>query len=122
MEFLSQYDSQFVYVRGDRNSVADALSRRPTNFCSADAEKSASCPYPASLADEEDFLCHIFKPVDRDLLCAVTALSDITPDIQTPPFTFSISADQDFYACCGTAMIRTLGQNHSSPLYMASRI
>jgi hypothetical protein len=38
MEFLSQYDAQFVYVRGDRNSVADALSRCPTSVCSADAE------------------------------------------------------------------------------------
>ena len=26
MEFLSQYDAHFVYVRGERNSVADALS------------------------------------------------------------------------------------------------
>jgi hypothetical protein len=93
--FLTVY-SQFVYVRGDRNSVVDALSRRLTNFCSADAKKSASRPYPASLADKEDILCHIFEPVDRDLLCAVTMLSDITPDIQMPSFTLSISADKDF--------------------------
>src|ERR1700678_493672 len=90
MEFLSQYNSQFVYVRGDRNSVADALSRRPADFCSADAEKSASRPYPASLVDE-DILCHIFEPVHRDLLCAVAALSDIAP-----AFTLSISADKNF--------------------------
>src|ERR1700678_848358 len=95
MEFLSQYNSQFVYVRGDRNSVADALSRRPADFCSADAEKSASRLYPASLADEDNILCHIFEPVDRALLCAVSALSDLTPDIETP-FTLSISADKDF--------------------------
>src|ERR1700678_4068074 len=96
MEFLSQYDSQFVYVRGDRNSVADALSKCPTDFCSADAEESASRPYPASLADEEDILSYIFDPVDRDLLCAIAVLSDTAPDIQTPPFTLSICADKDF--------------------------
>src|ERR1700678_1828104 len=72
MEFLSQYDSQCVYVRGDCNSVADALSRRPADFCSADAEKSASRAYPASLVDE-DMLCYIFDPGHRNLLCAVAA-------------------------------------------------
>src|SRR6202522_3846523 len=95
MEFLSQYDTQFVYVRGDRNSVADALSRHPADFCSADAEKNASRSYPASLADE-DMLCYIFDPGHRNLLCAVAALSDIASDIQTPSFTLSISADKDF--------------------------
>src|ERR1700678_3337002 len=96
MEFLSQYDSQFVYVRGDRNSVADALSRRPADFCSHDAEKSASRPYPASLADEDDILCHIFEPVDETLLHAVSTLSDLTPDVKTPSLMLAISADKDF--------------------------
>jgi hypothetical protein len=96
MEFLSQYDSQFVYVRGDRNSVADALSRRPTDFCSADAELTASRPYPVSLADEDDILAHIFDPVDRNVLCAISALTDAAPDVRIPSLTLSIAADKDF--------------------------
>src|ERR1700678_1604919 len=96
MEFLSQYNAQFVYVRGDRNSVADALSRRPPEFCSAEAEKKASRPYPASLSDEEDCVSHIFDPIERALLTFVGALSDVAPEVPTTPLTFSISADKDF--------------------------
>ena len=74
MEFLSQYDAQFVYVRGDRNSIVDALPRRPFDFCSAEAEKKASWPYPASLSDEEDCVAHVFDPIERALLSFVSAL------------------------------------------------
>jgi hypothetical protein len=31
MEFLLQYDAHLVYVQGEQNCVADALSRQPTN-------------------------------------------------------------------------------------------
>ena len=55
MEFLSQYDAHFVYVRGEQNSVADALSRRPLdNIPSLVAEKGAQQPYSTSLTDDED--------------------------------------------------------------------
>ncbi|KAJ3491011.1 hypothetical protein NLJ89_g11382 [Agrocybe chaxingu] len=30
MEFMSQYDFKIIYVQGEANSVADALSRLPT--------------------------------------------------------------------------------------------
>src|ERR1700678_656946 len=95
MEFLSQYNAQFVYVRGDRNSVADALSRRPPEFCSAEAEKKASRPYPASLSDKEDCVSHIFDPIERALLTFVGALSDVAPEVPTTSLTFSISADKE---------------------------
>jgi hypothetical protein len=41
MKFMSQYDCKIVYVKGEDNCVADALSQ--TSF---EAEKSASIPYP----------------------------------------------------------------------------
>jgi hypothetical protein len=119
MEFLSQYDAQFVYVRGDRNSMADALSRRPTDFCSADAKQGASRPYPASLADEMEILAHIFDPVDRDLLCAIAALSDTVPDVQIPSFTLSITADKDFLRMLREGYDSDPGQNLLSQLRMA---
>ena len=37
MEFLSQYDGKIVYVKGDENSVADALSRIPIGDTSSSA-------------------------------------------------------------------------------------
>ena len=39
MEFLSQYNARFVYVKGNNNSVADALSRLPQDLTSIEAEK-----------------------------------------------------------------------------------
>ena len=47
MKFLSIYDCKFVYVKGEANSVADALSRLPSLTCksTSDAEAAASHPY-----------------------------------------------------------------------------
>jgi len=47
MELLSIYDCKFVYVKGEANSVADALSRFPSLSCSSSisAEEAASHPY-----------------------------------------------------------------------------
>ncbi|GLB45211.1 putative retrotransposable element tf2 155 kda protein type 1-like [Lyophyllum shimeji] len=50
MEFLSQFDCKIVYVKGEDNSVADALSRLPDDFPdSADTVANA-----AALADMHD--------------------------------------------------------------------
>ena len=46
MEFLSQYDGKIVYVKGDENSVADALSRIPL----LETSDSASTPQAESRA------------------------------------------------------------------------
>jgi len=47
MEFLSIYDCKFIYVKGEANTVADALSRLPSLMCqsTSDAEAAASHPY-----------------------------------------------------------------------------
>ena len=46
MEFLSQYNSKIVYVKGEDNTVADALSRLPdlitTSEMSAQADLAAT--------------------------------------------------------------------------------
>jgi len=47
MEFLSIYDCKFIYVKGEANSVADALSRLPGLICHSTlgAEAAATHPY-----------------------------------------------------------------------------
>ena len=65
MEFLSQFDAKMVYIKGDENSVADALSRMPTDTNSSTADASARHPY--------DF-CE-----DDDTLCIVASISLSTP-------------------------------------------
>jgi len=46
MEFLSQYDCKIIYLKGDDNSMADALSQ--TTF---DAEKEAAHPWSNDRAE-----------------------------------------------------------------------
>jgi RNase H-like domain found in reverse transcriptase/Integrase zinc binding domain len=95
MEFLSQYDAHFVYVQGEQNSVADALSHRPedsTPQTSLQAKKNTQQPYSTSLTDNED---DFFSSEDNQIFSLVAMLSDINP---TPKhiMTLFISADQEF--------------------------
>ncbi len=59
MELLSIYDCKFVYVKGEANSVADALFRLPSLTCpsSNDADIVASHPY--NIADPQTLLTGI---------------------------------------------------------------
>lgn len=52
MEFFSQYDGHIVYVKGEDNTVADALSRLPTvtSSNSTDADTVAEVPFHPSVA------------------------------------------------------------------------
>ncbi|KAF9547924.1 hypothetical protein CPC08DRAFT_593041, partial [Agrocybe pediades] len=47
MEFLSQFDVKFVYVKGEDNSVADALSRMPS-------DSNVSSAYHVYAHDDDD--------------------------------------------------------------------
>ena len=53
MELMSQYDAKIVYIKGDDNCVADALSRLPTDDALSEAETKAKHPY-SYCSDEED--------------------------------------------------------------------
>ena len=57
MEFLSQFDAKMVYIKGDENSVADALSRMPTDTNSSTADASAQHLY--DFCEDDDTLCII---------------------------------------------------------------
>lgn len=52
MEFFSQYDGHIVYVKGEDNTVADALSRLPTISSSTStlADASSEIPFHPSVA------------------------------------------------------------------------
>ena len=47
MEFMSQFDAKIVYIKGDDNSVADALSCLPIIISSSSSEaiQAAKSPY-----------------------------------------------------------------------------
>jgi len=73
MELLSIYDCKFIYVKGEDNSVADALSRLPTLSCvsPSDAESAASHPYNVSMP------LNPILPVSKDD-SPLTALATLT--------------------------------------------
>ena len=69
MEFLSQYDGKIVYVKGEENTVADALSRLPASYSanSSEANVAAQAPYDATGAS-------ILEDCDHEPLKMVASL------------------------------------------------
>ncbi|CAA7258848.1 unnamed protein product [Cyclocybe aegerita] len=91
MEFMSQYDFKIIYVQGEANSVADALSRLPTESTksSTRAEREALGPWDV---DPEDELCIVMErpltspcdmaeglQADKDLLDAIRSGYKLDP-------------------------------------------
>ena len=81
MEFLSQYDGNIIYVKGEDNTVADALSRLPVT--------SSSDSLAADRAAEPIFDCHIASVLhtstDESAFSIVGALSQADPtDLPSP--------------------------------------
>src|SRR5277367_3971181 len=98
MEFLSQYETHFIYIQGDRNTVADALSRRPNDeekLSSLQAEQKAQQPYFTPSTEESDDVTCVFSLGDDRILSVVAVLSDVSFN-NVPHSTFTISADKDF--------------------------
>ena len=99
MEELSQYDCKFVYVKGEDNCVADALSRYPweTVPTSSQANVSACHPYISSVPEEK----RIFPLLSVDKhspMTTIAALITIPPQqpkqkIQTG---YNVQMDGDF--------------------------
>lgn len=54
MEFMSQFNAEIIYIKGNDNTVADALSWLPTNKESIHADKLACYPY-AFCDDDETY-------------------------------------------------------------------
>ena len=93
MEFLSQYDAKIIYIKGDDNTVADALSRLPHNSTSEEAEQSTRHPY--SYCDDNESLEVIASIWNADYsgpFESATALTSL-PDPISINATLNISAD-----------------------------
>ena len=80
MEELLIYDCQFVYVKGEENTMVDALSRLPYNVVKKkeiwNAEEDAAYPFSYHASDT----LTIFTPKKRPVMCAVVAaLTDVAP-------------------------------------------
>ena len=91
MEFMSQYDAKIVYVKGEDNTVTDALSRVPNRGTGGDT-KTTGMDYAYCQGDEDDVAGMIANELDFSPLGAVCALAERGPSLVCA--TFSITADK----------------------------
>ncbi|KAJ2934139.1 hypothetical protein H1R20_g2963, partial [Candolleomyces eurysporus] len=81
MEYMSQFEGRIVYVKGEDNMVADALSHLPTTMQPAEAEELARQVFEEKFAEDEaegPFKAYpvcVVLAVDRaNTVCAITDL------------------------------------------------
>ncbi|KAJ2936688.1 hypothetical protein H1R20_g395, partial [Candolleomyces eurysporus] len=81
MEYMSQFEGRIVYVKGEDNTVTDALSRLPTTTQTAEAEELARQVFEEKFAEDEaegSFKAYpvcVVLAVDRaNTVCAITDL------------------------------------------------
>ena len=97
MEFLSQFNAKIVYIKGDENSVADALSHMPTDTDSSTANTFAQHPY--DFCKDDDTLCIVASISSQmpqgpwEMMKALLTSPTSTPSICT---TLEIAADKSF--------------------------
>lgn len=89
MEALSMYNCKFVYVKGEHNMVADALSRYPSTQTSSDTVAQQSVQHPHIGFDPSSIII-LNCPKSSPLTC-VAALTDTNP--QLTKLEFSINDD-----------------------------
>ena len=91
MELMSSYDCKFVYIKGEDNTVADALSRFPSLPCASSdtAEASACHPYNSSCPENPVFTC-------SNLDNPMTAIASLTIRLPAPkaPTRSTITIDE----------------------------
>jgi len=80
VEELSIYNCQFVYVKGEDNSVTDTLSRLPYKYVEKGKQANAQsdAEYPFSYHAEDPIT--VFAPKEKPVMCTiVAALVDAAP-------------------------------------------
>jgi len=97
MEFMSQFNTKIVYIKGNKNTVADALSRFPSVETLTEAKKNTQHPY--GFCEDDDHSASV-SSIMMPSLCSpwetATSLSlqvSFGPSICT---TLEITADKTF--------------------------
>lgn len=97
MEFMSQFDSKIIYIKGENNTVTDALSHLPYTTSSHDAESSARHPYHFCPDDDTNgMIASIFDCTTPNPLFTATSLSNAPIVLSSINATLKISSDKSF--------------------------
>jgi len=97
MEFMPQFDTKILYIKGEDNTVANALSRLPYSTSSHEAEASACHPYHFCPDDDTKgmitsmFECTMPGPYD-----AAMSLANTSEPMSSVNTTLKISTDDSF--------------------------
>lgn len=98
MEFLSQYDGKIVYIKGEKNLVADALSRIPLDTLNVstsltEAEDKATPIFHDATLDRK--IASIFCTNHCTLLEEVRPLlvASISTGVHTEPVVLTVTTD-----------------------------
>ena len=95
MEFMSQFDAKIIYIKGDYNSVADALSCLPCTHSVIEAEQMAQHPYTFCMDDKTDNLIASILATDlHGPLDAATSLAECS--FKSVNATLNITANKQF--------------------------
>lgn len=92
MEFMSQYDAKIVYVRGEDNTVADALSRVMAQDAAMSAKSTVGEAYAHCTEEEDDMISTVMVDKNSSPLTSVCAL--VTRARKAVCATFTITADK----------------------------
>jgi len=97
MEFMSQFDTRIVYIKGEDNSVTDALSRLPCLHSATDTENSARHPYTFCADDDaSDAITSIWATDSHGPLDTALALAACELPFVAVNATMKIAADIEF--------------------------
>ncbi|EDR01164.1 uncharacterized protein LACBIDRAFT_312527 [Laccaria bicolor S238N-H82] len=98
MEFLSQFDAKIVYIKGDDNTIADALSHLPTDGCNT-STADALARHPYDFCEDNDTLCSVASiclPEAQGHWETAKSLSSSCNPKHSINATLKITADKDF--------------------------
>ena len=89
---MSQYDAKIIYIKGEDNTVADALSHLPCESTEEYAEQNTKHPY-SYCEDESSLISFICPKSSLTTLSAACALAE-GPEQSSVNAILSITADK----------------------------
>jgi hypothetical protein len=97
MEFMLQFDAKIIYIKGDNNLVAKALSCYPMSHSAEEAKQTTQHPYSFCADDDTDnFISSIWPTAMHGPWESVKSLAGCASHLSSVNATMSITADRKF--------------------------